>query len=190
MTAIQANDRAARCKGVFPSMTDAQVLAAAEKFEHFSMSQVDKAINRLTEKQEDYSLPKILFLIREQEPRAAGQTAQRSVLETMREDAMKANPSLANQMRSLSNTEYILRRGRKAWLDNSEIGPSGNPNDERVSRWPTRARGIIHEARGFLVLDCGIGDLKIAEQLASCVVADEMTYRDALATCNGEAVPA
>lgn len=190
MTAVQANDRADRCSGLFPKMTDTQMLEAARKFEGFTMAQVDKAITRLHEIQDEYSLAKLIFLIRGQEPRPSGVVTQRSILQTLRETAARENPSMADKIRSLTDIEYVLRRGRKMWLENSEINPSGNPNDERTSRWPGRARGIVVETRGYIALDCGIGDLKIAEQLASCVVADEMTYRDALATCNGEAVPA
>lgn len=178
MTPQQANDIADKLVGNYPRMTDQQMLQAAQKVEKFNYDCAVRAVNKMVETIEEFSLPKFLMMVRTEKPREASENARfPSYIETLREDVSRRFPGKRVAIKQMTDAEFMLRVGRAWWLDCSDPRQASDPEGERATGWPGRIIAIKHSMRRELVASVGEQN---ADAYAAACVGTELDFTHAI----------
>lgn len=172
MTTTESNNFADKASGLFPKMTDAQMLSLAEKVERYPSYAADRALSVLAEKQEDFSLPKFLFLIRAELDKTHEQKPQKAqtYLQVLRQSCNAPN--------DMTDAEVMMRVGRGWWMKASVPLVHGMEDGERTSPWLQRIKKITEIVQKELT-GAGIQP-DLAHDCALAVMRPRDQYENAL----------
>jgi hypothetical protein len=183
MNPNQSNELADKLKGLFPKMTDRQTLECAGKLDSFPFEPAQRAIARLSEVNEDFSLPRLLFFLREEKAKTKGNEPKCvRLIDTLRQHAMELFPAKAGAISRQCDSEVALRVARGWWI--SGLGPDGQPRFNGEARKSKIAADLI----AILVTDCGM-TAEEAPRWVEFVFGEARWFDQAIDELNGVAIP-